>query len=56
MKKISTIFCLLIIIFLGSFFLLGLHNDSSSSANDKNVYKDIKTIHRSFRHSKEKLC
>ncbi|MFZ1036137.1 MAG: S41 family peptidase [Smithella sp.] len=44
MKKISPIFCLLIIIFLGSFFLLGLHNDSSSSANDKNVYKDVKTF------------
>jgi carboxyl-terminal processing protease len=48
MKKISPIFCLLIIIFLGSFFLLALHNDSSSSANDKNVYKDIKTFNEVF--------
>jgi carboxyl-terminal processing protease len=48
MKKISPIFCLLIIIFLGSFFLLGLHNDSSPSAKDKNVYKDIKTFNEVF--------
>ena len=48
MKKISPIFCLLIIIFLGSFFLLGLHNDNSPSANDKNVYKDIKTFNEVF--------
>jgi carboxyl-terminal processing protease len=44
MKKISPKICLLIIIFLGSFFLLGLHNDSSTSSKDKNVYKDIKTF------------
>ncbi|HUN53656.1 MAG TPA: S41 family peptidase [Smithella sp.] len=48
MKKISPIFCLLIVIFLGSFFLLGLHNDSSPSAKDKNVYKDIKTFNEVF--------
>jgi carboxyl-terminal processing protease len=44
MQKISPKIYLLIIIFLGSFFLLGLKNDSNVSAKDKNVYKDIKTF------------
>ena len=44
MKKISIKFYLLAIICLGSFILLGLHNDSNVSAKDKNFYKDIKTF------------
>lgn len=45
MKKISVKFCLLAIIFLGSFILLGLNNDNKNlSAKDKNFYKDIKTF------------
>jgi carboxyl-terminal processing protease len=45
MKKISVKYYLLVIICLGSFILLGLHNDNSSvSAKDKNFYKDIKTF------------
>lgn len=48
MKKISPKVCLLIIIILGSFILLGLKNDSNVSAKDKNVYKDIKTFNEVF--------
>jgi carboxyl-terminal processing protease len=48
MKKISTKICLLLIICLGSFILLGLHNDSTVTAKDKNVYKDIKTFNEVF--------
>ncbi len=48
MKKISPKICLLIIIFVGSFFLLGLHDDSNVPAKDKNVYKDIKTFNEVF--------
>jgi carboxyl-terminal processing protease len=44
MKKISVKFCLLAIIFVGSFTLLGLSNDNSVTAKDKNLYKDIKTF------------
>jgi carboxyl-terminal processing protease len=45
MKKISVKYYLLVIICLGSFILLGLHNDNSNaSAKDKNFYKDIKTF------------
>ena len=48
MKKISTKVCLLLIICFGSLVLLGLHNDSSASAKDKNAYKDIKTFNEVF--------
>ena len=45
MKKISMKYYLLVIICLGSFILLGLHNDNSNvSAKDKSFYKDIKTF------------
>jgi carboxyl-terminal processing protease len=45
MKKISVKYYLLVIICLGSFILLGLHNDNSNvSAKDKSFYKDIKTF------------
>jgi carboxyl-terminal processing protease len=45
MKKTSVRNCLLVIICLGAFFLPGAaHNDSSVSAKDKNVYKDVKTF------------
>jgi len=48
MKKISPKISLLVVIFLGSFFLLGLHNDSSAAVKDKNAYKDIKTFNEIF--------
>lgn len=48
MKKISPKFCLLCVIFLGSFFLLGLQNESKAPAKEKNVYKDIKTFNEVF--------
>lgn len=44
MNKISIKFCLLAMIFFGSFMLLGLSNDSNVNAKDKNIYKDIKTF------------
>lgn len=44
MNKISIKFCLLAMIFLGSFMLLGLSNDSNLNTKDKNIYKDIKTF------------
>jgi len=45
MKKTSMRNCLLVIICLGAFILTGAaHNDSSVSAKDKNVYKDVKTF------------
>lgn len=44
MNKISVKFYLLAMIFLGSFMLLGLSNDSNLNAKDKNIYKDIKTF------------
>jgi carboxyl-terminal processing protease len=37
-------FYLLAMIFLGSFMLLGLSNDSNVNSKDKNIYKDIKTF------------
>ncbi|MGD0277979.1 MAG: S41 family peptidase [Smithella sp.] len=48
MKKISTKVCLLLMICFGSLVLLGLHNDSSASAKEKNAYKDIKTFNEVF--------
>jgi len=44
MKKISIKYVLLTVICLGSFVLLGLSNDNTTSAKDKNFYKDIKTF------------
>ena len=48
MKKISIKIYLLAIICVGSLVLLGLHNDSTVSPKDKNVYKDIKTFNEVF--------
>jgi carboxyl-terminal processing protease len=48
MKKLSMKFYLLAIICVCSFVLLGLHNDSTVSTKDKNVYKDIKTFNEVF--------
>lgn len=44
MKKISIKVCLLAVICIGSFILLGLRNDDNVFAKDKNFYKDIKTF------------
>jgi len=44
MNKISMKFFLPAIIFLGSFMLLGLSNDSNVNIKDKSIYKDIKTF------------
>ena len=47
MKKSSTTISLLVIICLGSLFLLGLRNDSNA-ALDKNIYKGIRTFNEVF--------
>lgn len=44
MNRTSIKLCLLTIIFLGSMMLLGLRNDTSVPAKDKDFYKDIKTF------------